>query len=637
MWASHEGNFTLSQLPLLRSRSKVPTLVTFKQCPLCGFNPLGEELGKKVRGHRSSETSREELEKISSDRIIKHLSIHLESLAVTALPWLDTVEDVKSERAKSEITDESTTQEDGSLPTHENRSKFAPPGNGSGDEESLTWPDDDNSDNHPTVEGSYEAEWGFIPPREYYGHDRDPILQTLLRKVYLDTLSFTGSSGRLKGPKLPLYFVPRDQDKNFFARSQALEAIEEALSFDRARDRPASKPLTFPRCFAVYGPGGMGKTQIAAHYVAMHRRKLDAVLWVNAETSSKISQDFNEIAIELGLVSKGSMDATDQSLTRDLVKSWLVNPLKNSGSNTSSRDKASWLLVFDGVEHGETLNDFWPYDGPGSILVTSRNPHSWTTSLELKPFSINEATEYLMRITGREVSNEEKESAVTIAKRLGGLPLALGQMGAIIAHESLSFSEFLRSYEERGGQQELLQWNIDKVRPRLSNYEHNVASVWAFDSLGRSSRILLNTLSMLDPDWIPEHLFDCVSTVDDSDDILELKRDYKTARNELLTRSLVTGNKRDNVLFIHRLVQDVTRARMGVSEFRRVFFDSVRLVSGRWPFEAFRWRHSVARWSVCEKLLRHVERLKDLFPEITPSVNSFEDYQFAKILIDAGW
>ena len=638
MQISHKGTFTASQLPLLRNRSRVPTLVTFKQCPLCGYAPSEEESRKRIRPSLN-EISPDQLEESSSNLIIKHLSNHLESLAITSLPWLDTVEDVRSEKIASETAENSTdSKQDGSPSTHRRLSNLTALDDESDDGDSLNWSNEDSPNNHSLREGSYEEEWSFVPRPDYYGHDRDPVLQPLLRRLYLDSSPLSGNSRERQGPKLPFHFVRRDQDKNFFARGHALKAIEEALCPTDATEKSVSKPPSFPRCFAVHGPGGMGKTQIAAQFVATHRGQFDAVFWVDAENSSKISQCFNEIATELGLIPKGCIDATDQSYTRDVVKSWLVNPFKNpEGANASSKEMASWLLVFDGVEQGDNLNDFWPYDGPGSILVTSRNPHSWTASLELKPFSTHEATQYLIKMTDRDTSDEEKVAAATIARRLGGLPLALAQMGAIIAHRSISFSEFLRSYEDRGGQQQFIQWNVDEVRPRLSNYEHNIASVWAFDSLGSGAKILLNVLSMLDPDWIPEHLFDTVATDSDHPDIVTLKKDYKAARNELLARSLITRNPREKALFIHRLVQDVTRMRMNVSKLRRVFFESVMLVYGRWPFEAFRWRHSVARWSGCAELLPHIERLKDVFPDVTPSLDSLEDYHFAKLLVDAGW
>lgn len=639
MFEVHQGTFTQSQLTMLKKHSKVPTSVTFRSCPLCGYEPLKEDLRKHVLAMEYDEVPPEDTERLASDRITKHLASHLESIAVKALPWQDVTEDAKDESVESKHAEEGTDQsEDDSSAIHRSMSISSFHDGEQVHEQPATWRDYSEAEvwDISSPGGSYDEDWGFIPRPEYYGHDRDPVLQTLLRKLYLGTSPYAKSAG---GPKLPAYLVPLDRDKNFSGRIHALNAIKESLCPDLETESSANKPPSFPRCFAVYGPGGMGKTQVAAQFVANYRHKFDAVLWVYAENSNKISQDFKDIAIGLGLISESHVDSKDLTLTRDIVKRWLVNPLKTTGTvDVPKMENASWLLVFDGVEDGGVLNDFWPYDGPGSILITSRNPHSWVASLELKPFSINEATDYLLQITGRDVTDEEKASVVAIAKRLGGLPLALAQMGGIISHKSISFSEFLRSYEERESQQELLQWSLENSRPQPSNYEHNVASVWAFDSLGKGA-MLLNILSMLDPDGIPESLFTAKEAENEQDlpEIADLKTDYKLARNELLARSLVTGNKREKKLFIHRLVQDVSRARMGPYELRRVFLACVRLLSRRWPFEMFAWRHGNARWEACEELFSHIQRLKDLFPEIAPSVDSFEDYEFARLLIDAGW
>lgn len=635
MRALHGGTFTESQLQRLKNRSKVPMAATFTECPLCGWKPSKDELKRHILTLGWDELPPEEVEKISSDRIIKHLAGHLESLSIKALPWQDLPADTKDESVESKHAEEGTDQsEEHSSAVHRSMSHLSFLELEESEETLAEMLADTKHDDHFLPAGSYDSDWGFIPREDYYGHDRDPILQTLLRKLYLDASSFTEGSS---GPKLPAYLVPLNPAKTFCARSQALNDIEQALCPSPEIAQSAVKPLGFPRCFAVYGPGGMGKTQIAAQFVELHRNQFDAVLWVYAESTSKISQDFKDIAIGLELIDEDHVDAKDLSFTRDILKRWLVNPLKyRRGTGSSRKNKASWLLVFDGVEDGEILNDFWPYDGPGSILITSRNPHSWSTSMELKPFSVSEATDYLFRITGREVLDEERASAVAIAKRLGGLPLALAQMGSIIAHKSISFSEFLRRYEEREGQQELFQWTFESIKSRSSNYEHSVASVWAFDSLGKGA-MLLNILSMFDPDGIPESLFTSEESEKDHPDVAELKNDYIPARNELLARSLVTGNKREKKLFVHRLVQDVSRMRMGPTQLRQAFLTCVRLISSKWPFEMLAWRHGNARWEACEELFTHVQKLKDMFPEISPSIDTFDDYGFARLLIDAGW
>ena len=574
-----------------------------------------------------------ERDKILSDLVVKHLANHLEAISVKALPWDDTTGDDGGPRSAA-ADDETAQSEDDAGSVHPviSDSLLSPD-----HEQALTRSTSvltfEDPDLREPPDGSYDEDWGFIPQRPYYGHDRDPALQVLLRSHYLDM----SPSASVRGLTLPAFLVPIDKDKNFFARGYALDMIQQTLLPDPDLEVDSAKPPALPRCFAVHGPGGMGKTQIAAQFVGTHRHNFDAVLWAHAEDTSRLSQDFKDMAIRLGLVAKDSPDATDLAFTRDVLKRWLVNPVKvPQGVSKTETGKASWLLVFDGVVDGDDLNEFWPYDGPGSILITSRNPHSWTKSLPLMPFSVEEATNYLLHITGRDDIPQERSSAAAIAERLGGLPLALAQMGSIIVHKKISFRSFLSSYEEKEGQQMLLQWPSHEGRPQLSNYEHNVASVWAFDSLGKGAP-LLEICSMLDPDGIPEYLFESTPDVDLDPDLVDLMQDYKDARNELLARSLVSGNRRDKKLFIHRLVQEVSRTRMSINELRYVFLTAAKVVASKWDFEEFTWRHGNKRWRRCEELFPHIQRLKDLFPDIAPSADHLEEFLFARLLVDAGW
>lgn len=166
----------------------------------------------------------------------------------------------------------------------------------------------------------------------------------------------------------------------------------------------------------------MGKTQLALEFVHRYRDSFDVVLWANADDHSKLAQDFNTMALELGLVPRDSIDAKDQIQTREIVKRWLVDPLKDLTSNVS--EKASWLLIFDGVGEPSVLNTFWPYDGPGSILITSKNPFEWTTSFQLVSFTVAEATRYLLQVTKRN-TQDSQEDVQGVSEKLGGLPLAL--------------------------------------------------------------------------------------------------------------------------------------------------------------------------------------------------------------------
>jgi hypothetical protein len=628
MRSQHSKSFTESQLPLLARKSKVSATMIFPQCPLCSYVP-SEDATSHLSGLSQAQQDRS-----VSDRIINHLATHLESLAVKALPWQDEAEDHSEGPSQSGRAEDVTMQS-------ENGSRVLD-SNGAA---SLEFPEDtDNAvipemptrsgEITPLLDFSYEEDWSFIERQPYFGHDRDETLQPLLQRLFLE--DFT--SNAFSGPILPAYLVSVSPDKHFYGRDYALNAMQKAICSVVDDDSADNKPVSWPRCYAVYGPGGMGKTQIAAEFVAKHRTEFDAVLWVHAEDSGKIAQDYKDLAIGLGLVSAESRDAMDLNFTRDVLKRWLVNPQKDrSRESVKTQGKASWLLVFDGVEDGEVLNGFWPYNGPGSVLITSRNPYSWSASLELKPFSISEATQYLFHVTGKEPTpGPEMAAATTIANRLGGLPLALSQMGSIVASKNISFADFLYSFGDHEGSQAFFDWQTPDKSRSTSNYQSNVASVWAFDRLGKGAA-LINIISMLYPDAIPESIFTSPLRENDSELVRSIKSNYVAARTELLARSLVTGNKEKRKLSVHRLVQDVARARLRQPDLRQYFLACVELINGRWTFQELTWRHGIARWENCEELFPHIRRLKTVFPLITPPPDSFEDYEFAKLLIDSGW
>jgi hypothetical protein len=584
-----------------------------------------------------SSVSQAQKENSVSDRIIKHLASHLEAIAVKALPWHDEANDrsehgSRTDRSGTVSVDNSsrsrTLSSNNSICLH-----FAE--ESSNDLSCEHMPITNETISSP-VDLSYEDSWGFIERPPYFGHDRDEILQPLLQRLFLED----AASNVFSGLTLPAYLVPVTRNENFHGRDYALKTLQQMLcmSSRNGLEFQVNKPLSWPRSCAVYGPGGVGKTEVAAQFVSEHRDKFDAVLWVHAEDPGKIAHGYKDLAIGLGLVAADSRSAMDLDYTKDVLKRWLVNPQKaRSQDDQKGPEKASWLLVFDDVEDGEVLNTFWPYNGPGSILITSRNPYSWPASLELKPFNISEATSYLFHMTDRKpFEGEEMEAATTFANRLGRLPLALSLVGSIVASKNISFANYLQSFEEHGRSQAFYDWRFpDKLRS-TSTSESNVESVWAFDRLGKGAA-LINVISFLDPDAIPEFIFTSPVSEDDSEVVNLIKTDFRTARTELLARSLIAYNKGQRRLSVHRLIQEDARARILQSDMRRYFLACVELINNRWAFQEMTWRHSVARWADCEELFPHVQRLKNMFPSITPSPDSFEDYEFARLLIDSGW
>lgn len=437
-----------------------------------------------------------------------------------------------------------------------------------------------------------------------------------------------------QGSLLPCHMIPVPRNKLFFGRGAILQEISSVL-LDPGDACGEDEGNTEVKAFAICGPGGMGKTQIATEFVYRHKERFDAIFWIYADMAGKIAASFTRIALELGLVAADSMDSRDPVVTRDLVKGWLANPMKTADpADEVVAGQASWLIVFDNADNPDQLEDFWPLDGPGCVLFTSRDPlarhanYLALNGVRLEPFGQEEGSRFLSKLT------KKSEDGSDVVKVLGGLPLALTQMAGIILRNEYSFKEFVKTYSEEESRKEFLQLRLDQTWNR-SGYEHTLASVWALESLNHG-RALLEVLSFLDPDRIQEDLLTTHLDAVAVDGFPKTIVAYHKARTELLQSSLITRNAEK--LQVHRLIQDAARTKIGKERIKVVFSATVALVSSIWPFQEFGWRHGVGKWRKCEQLLQHILSLEQHWSRLQLSCDVFEeDLQFAKLLTDAGW
>lgn len=107
---------------------------------------------------------------------------------------------------------------------------------------------------------------------------------------------------------LPVIECPR-----FWGREEILASIDDVLCKDSFE-----QPL---KSIALYGMGGVGKTQIALRYANVSREKFDAIFWVAADTLATINHSFREIAREIGLA-KTDIEENDHAVI-SMVKDWL--------------------------------------------------------------------------------------------------------------------------------------------------------------------------------------------------------------------------------------------------------------------------------------------------------------------------
>lgn len=382
----------------------------------------------------------------------------------------------------------------------------------------------------------------------------------------------------------------------------------------------------------------MGKTQIAERFVQMYRNLYDAVLWLHADQTSKLAEGYSQFAAKLGLVDEGSINARDQIVCRNLVKGWLAKPTKQLPTGAVDAD---WLIIFDNVDDPDTLNDFWPTFGTGSILVTSRNPlaktnvyYAGTCGIDLQPFSTESAAHFLLQLTGREGQGKQSPSAHAVAARLGGLPLAITQMASLIGRQQLSFEEFLRRYNHMENMDELHRLRLGGQR---EPHYHTLSTVWHLDRL-ENGAALLDVLSFLDSDKCHEFVLTEGSSRVRLKGYPTTDAAYQNARYELLQSSLVTRHIDQSRLLIHQVIQDSARAKMSPQRLAEVFEATVELLRAVYPPPLPHQDLSAERWSKCEPLFPNIIRLKELYHQLKlPADFVHARLCFAEILNGAGW
>ena len=326
------------------------------------------------------------------------------------------------------------------------------------------------------------------------------------------------------------------RNPNFTGRGELLEFL--ARSLDRG-GTAAILPA------ALHGMGGIGKTQMAVEFIYRRLQEYELVWWIQATQVAQIRAGLTELARHLRL--PGADEAsTAVPAVREALR--LGQPY------------SSWLLVFDAAESPEIVRPFFPTNGPGKILVTSRNPR-WemvASPLEVPVFERGESIE-LLRRRGPEI---EEPDADRLAEKLGDLPLAIEQAAAWRAETGMPVREYLRLFDDKVAE------ILDTSSP--TDYEVSVAAAWnvSFDELATrnpAAHQLLQVCAFFAPEPISRNLFTGVRGVSITPDLDQALRDpmqLGRAIRDISRYGLAKIDHRTDTLLLHRLVQLVLRNRM---------------------------------------------------------------------------
>lgn len=364
--------------------------------------------------------------------------------------------------------------------------------------------------------------------------------------------------------------IPITRNRFFTGRADLLEKLYERLSTTRMA------ALTHPQ--ALYGLGGIGKTQTAAEYAYRYGDDYTHVFWIRAATRETLVSDFVRLAELLDLAEK---DQQDQQQIVAAVQSWLA-----------AHD--GWLLILDNADDLPLAQEFLPTDHKGYILFTTRAQASGeiAANVEVEQMNLEEGTLLLLRRAKLldmdtlldQAKPADRAAAERIVKEMDGLPLAIVQAGAYVEETGCSLEDYLGLYATH--RKDLLA-----RRSKLSlDYTETVATTWSLSlqqikQESAAAADLLCLCAFLAPDAIPEELLTRGAT--ELGTVLEATVANAFKLNEALEvlrrYSLVRRYRSTHMLSIHRLVQTVHRDSMDQQTQRAWAERTVRAVNAAFP------------------------------------------------------
>ncbi len=186
-----------------------------------------------------------------------------------------------------------------------------------------------------------------------------------------------------------------------------------------------------PSVTALFGLGGIGKTELARSLAWRRRERYKFGAWIEAETTVSLLGSLSKLAPLLGIPAEQDQQALVVRVLNEL----------------SSREP--WLLIFDNADSPATLRPYVSLlSGNGDILITSRN-EQWdglAKPVNITQWSEEESARFLLQRTGQ----TDQVTARLLASDLGGLVLALEHAAAyMLAGDRLTLATYRNIWREK--------------------------------------------------------------------------------------------------------------------------------------------------------------------------------------------
>lgn len=167
--------------------------------------------------------------------------------------------------------------------------------------------------------------------------------------------------------------------------------------------------------------------------------------------------------------------------------------------------------MYDNAEDPALIREYWPLTSRCQILITTRNRNFAfdlaARGLEITIWDKYTGFQFLLHLLTTDLTTnlpeDEDQSARHLADYLSGHALAISAIAGLIHKRHLSFTEFGKFYNQ----------HRNEVH-RISDGRFSMLWDMSFEALDSQGRAILGVMSFLDPDSIPQAIFEPASPED---------------------------------------------------------------------------------------------------------------------------
>lgn len=367
------------------------------------------------------------------------------------------------------------------------------------------------------------------------------------------------------------WMVPFQRNPGFVGREREIAKVEELFAKTNGPSR-----------VAIYGLGGMGKTQIALElaYRVRERDPRCSVFWIPCTSFATVEQAYMGIAQSVGIQGVKPADVKER------VKAYL-----------SQAVIPKWLLIFDNADD----MDMWLGDSGGAIelansLAAQSEQGQFLFTTRNRMLAVRLASPFVIEVsppdpeTGIKIFEKalirtdllkDKDATTTLLKQLGYLPLAIIQVAAYINYTNIGLSDYTQLLHEHAI--EVLGEGFGGGG-RYKGAQNSVAATWLIsfrqvERLDQTAADFLLFMACISPRDIPPSLLPQATSF----------RRKIEAIATLESFSFVSAQSGGKLLSLHLLVYHTTR---------------------KWMIENGRFSRQISRTA---------DRLSEVFPDNSPT------------------